>query len=900
MGLHTGEPQGVETGYVGMDVHRAARICATGHGGQILLSEVTQALVAKELPEGVSLRNMGEHRLKDLAHPHRLFQILVADLPTEFPPLKSLNVLPNNLPIQLTSFIGREREMVNIKTILAKARLLTLTGAGGSGKTRLALQVGADLLEQYPDGVWLVDLALADAALVPQTVASAMGVTEQLGRVPMDTLLDALRPKSLLLLLDNCEHLLTACARLADALPRNCPNLRILATSRESLGIAGETLYPVPTLPSPNPEALPPMEELTQYEAVRLFAERATAVLPTFRVTPQNARSVVQVCHQLDGIPLAIELAAVRVKVLTAEEIARRLRDQFKLLTGGSRAALPRHQTLKAAIDWSYDLLSEQERALLRQLSVFAGGWTLEAAEAICACEGDGKTNILGLLARLVDKSLVIADEREGKTRYRLLETVRQYSQDRLLEQGDADAVRKRHRDFFLALGEEAGPHFRGGELLTWLNRLEGEQDNLRAALEWSHGGGDPEFGLRLAVALWPLWRRRGHFKEARKWLEATLAPTGTTRTKTRASALRAAGTLAREQEDTITARERIEESIAISRELDDRQGLVDALLALGHLPQRDGDAAAAAVAFGDALSISRAIGYGYGIAEALRKLGHVARMRGDHAQARTLIEESIAKFRESGDRWGLAHPLPDVGREFLRQGDYAKARSVFEESLTIFRELRGKSGMAMLLSDLGYVAAAEGDYATASLRFDESLAFHKELGAKPSIIGLLTTRAEIAQRQGDYEKARAFIDEAMGLSKEASDKWGMARSLHTLGNLARRQQQYKRAEVLFRESLTLFRDLRNKAGVVVCLERLAIVEGSQMRSASAARLLGAAESLRQVLGIPLPPPQRDEYAQTVFALRTDLGEDTSAVAWNEGRAMTLEQAIEYALKEDE
>ena len=375
MGLHTGEPHSGETGYVGIDVHRAARIAAAGHGGQILLSDVTHGLVVRDLPEGVSLRDLGEHRLKDLAHQHRLFQVMSADLPAHFPPIRSLDALPNNLPRQLTSFIGRDKEIADVKRLLSTAYLVTLTGSGGAGKTRLALQVAADVVERYPDGIWLIELApIADPALVPKTVASALNVPEQPGRGMTDTLVDVLRRRTLLLVLDNCEHLLAACAGLTAALLRVCSQVHILATSREGLGVPGETLWRVPSLSLPDARRLPTPEDLVLYEAVRLFVDRAKATAPGFGVTSENASAVAQVCHRLDGIPLAIELAAARVNVLAVEQIAARLDDRFRLLTGGSRMVLPRQQTLRAAIDWSYNLLSETERALFGRLSVFSGG----------------------------------------------------------------------------------------------------------------------------------------------------------------------------------------------------------------------------------------------------------------------------------------------------------------------------------------------------------------------------------------------------------------------------------------------------------------------------------------------------------------------------------------------
>jgi predicted ATPase/class 3 adenylate cyclase len=650
MGLHTGEPLSAETGYVGLDVHRAARICAAGHGGQILLSGTTRELVQNDLPEGISLRDLGLHRLRDLAQSQHLFQVVIPNSPRDFPPLNTLDTLPNNLPRLLTSFIGREREMAEIKQLLSTTCLLTLTGAGGSGKTRLALQVAADLLEQYPDGVWFVELAArSDPALVPLTVASSLGVHEHPRQELTETLVDHLRPKSLLILLDNCEHLLVACARLADGVLRACPNVRVIATSREGLGIGGETLYPVPALPDPDPQRMPPMKDLIGYEAVRLFLERATAVVPTFTITAQNAQAVAQICHRLDGIPLAIELAAARVKALGVDQLVARLDDRFRLLTGGSRTALPRHQTLRAAMDWSFALLTEQEQILLRRLSVFAGGWSLEAAEAICPGDAIEGPDILDLLTRLVDRSLVIVEPRSGEARYHLLETVRQYARDRLLESGEAAGIRIRHQGWFLALAERAEPELRGPSQMIWLERLKTEHDNLRVALEWSKMDANSALlGVRLVGALQWFWFMFMHnYVEGREWLQWALSRATEVPAHTRAKLLTGAGMMAWVLYEHERARALLQESLSLFRRLGDN----------------------------------------WAIAFALHHLAHVAVAQGDFGQGTTLFEESLALFRETGDRWGLGLTLTCLGDAAIGQGDYHRAEPLLEESLTLFRE---------------------------------------------------------------------------------------------------------------------------------------------------------------------------------------------------------------------
>ncbi len=778
MALHTGTGADAASRYVGLDVHRAARICAAGHGGQILLSLATAALIEHALPPGTSLRDLGSHRLKDLQQPEKVFQLLHPDLPADFLPLKSLDAFANNLPHQLTSFIGREQEMVEVKRLLSTTCLLTLAGAGGTGKTRLALQVATDVLEEYPDGVWLVELAaLADPALVPQTVAAALGAREVPGRPLLSTLLDYLYRKKLLLVMDNCEHLMQACTVLIEAMLRTCPNLRILATSREVLDIPGEVVWRVPSLSLPDPGRLPPTEILLQSEAVRLFVERAAAARPAFTLTPQNASAVTAVVQRLDGIPLAIELAAARVPALSVEQIATRLDDRFRLLTRGGRTSLPRHQTLQAAFDWSYHLLEEPERAVLRRLAVFAGGWTLEAGEAVCAGDGVEPLGVLDLLTQLVFKSWVLMDEQEGDVRYRFLETVRQYSLERLRESGEAGVIRQRHQNWYLAQAEKAEPELTGSDQGTWLNRLEVEHDNIRAALEWSMESG-VEPGLRLASALWRFWYVRGYSKEGRGWLEALLKASSGAPPVLRAQALAAAGNLAvLGRSDYAVGRSFCEESLAIWRELGDRQG----------------------------------------IAVALSNLGLLASDHGDHASARALCEESLTIRRELGDKQGVAISLNNLGVVAYRQGDYVAACTLFHEGLAIFRELKNRQHVAMALTNLGLVTSGQSDYAL----------------------------------------ARSFYAEGLAIRRELGDKRGIAYSLEGFAGLTIAQGQPEQA----------------------------------------ARLLGAADTLREAIGVPLPPADRAEYERTIAAARSRLGEAAFAAAWAEGRVMTLEQAVGEALR---
>ncbi len=622
MALHTGESDLRDGDYYGSAVNRCARLRALAHGGQILLSATTARLAQEGMTGEAGLRDLGLHHLKDLQQPEQVFQLTHPALPVDFPALRSLESLPHNLPVQLTSFIGREKEMAEVKRHLADARLLTLTGSGGAGKTRLALQVAADVLDSYPDGTWLIELAsVTDGALVPQAVASALGVTETQGSSVTATLLTWIAGKRLLLLLDNCEHLIQPCAELVEAMLRASAKLRILVTSREALAINGETVWLVPSLaltdtasleaPGADVKAL-----VAQNEAVRLFIDRAVSAQPSFVLTERNAAAVAQICRRLDGIPLAIELAAARVKALSAEQISARLDDRFRFLTGGSRTALPRQQTLQALIDWSHSLLTDPERLLLRRLSVFLGGWTLAAAEAVCAGDGLEESQVLDLLSQLLNKSLVAVENLEGEIRYRLLETIRQYARGKLFDSGETPRVADRHLDYFLSFAEEAEKHLSGSEQVAWLNRLQTEHDNMRAAIEWSRAGtAETAASLRLVGALWQFWYIRGFISEGRRHLRQALAESTNAPAGMRARALTGASLLAHAQGDYERGPVLIDESIALSRKSGDRKELMAAL----------------------------------GVASIL------AEYREEYERGRQMQEESLVLARELGDKAGIA-----------------------------------------------------------------------------------------------------------------------------------------------------------------------------------------------------------------------------------------------------
>jgi predicted ATPase/class 3 adenylate cyclase len=775
--LHAGAVERRDDDYFGSPVNRAARIMSAAHGGQVLLSQAVVDRVRHTLPPPVSLRDLGNVRLKDLATPEHVYQLVDPRLRLDFPPLRSLEGTPNNLPQQPTSFIGRDSELGDLAALLAKSRILTLTGAGGCGKTRLALQLAADALEQFSDGVWMIELAaLSSAGFVAQTVAKTLGLKEEADRAPSETVADYLADKCSLLMLDNCEHLLDACASLADAIVRRCANVKILATSREALGIGGEQAYRVPSLSLPDPNEPQTPESVAQCESVRLFVDRAALVRAGFGVTAENAATLASICSRLDGIPLAIELAAARARSLSVEEIESKLNQRFRLLTGGSRTALPRQQTLRSLIDWSYDLLGDSAKLLLQRLSVFAGGWLLEAAESICAGATLAPSEILDLLTSLSDKSLVAADPNDANSRFRMVETVRQYAKERLLESGGGDIVRDRHLDYYLALAEKAEPELVGARQVDWLRILAHEHDNLRSALEWSLGQAQSSMGLRLCGALQRFWMTRGHVSEGREWCSRVLsAPGSSPRSATRAKTLNGAGLLAYHQLD--------------------------------------------------------------------------------YAAARAYHEDALAIRRELGDRKGEAASLNNIGIVALDQGDTASARAMHEQSLQIAREIGNRNGMARSLGNLSMVA----------------------------------------MEQRDFAAARPLAEECLAILRELADRGGIAIGLHTLAGIAFNQSDLASAGTLLRESLTMLRELGDKGRIAYSLDEIASVVAAVGAPARAARIWGAAQRLREALGAPAA--NNDALRMRIDAARAALHDDSAFyAAWQQGRALTLDQALDLVL----
>jgi non-specific serine/threonine protein kinase len=697
----------------------------------VVVEEANLAVQISAIRRVLSEAPGGERWVETLPRRGYRFVGPVAQVPEDPAQGADRGTVASNLPEPLTSFVGRERELVELKRLLPGKRLLTLVGVGGIGKTRLAIQLASEVVNAYRDGVRLVEFGLInDPSLVPGSVAQALGVKDTPGIPLIQALCEHLRSRKLLLVLDNCEHLLTACATLVESILRCAADLTIIVTSREALRVVGEQTYTLPALSLPDPNAS--VDMIGSAESVQLFVERARQQQPGFCLTVDRASAVARLCVRLDGIPLALEFAAARLRSLTLEEIHARLDHRFKLLTDGARTALPRQQTLRATLDWSYGLLSDTEKALLARVSVFAGGWTLDAARRVCILEDVDDWNTLDILTSLVDKSLVLADQRSGATRYRLLETVREYSLDRLREAGQEARWKDRHLAYFVEVAEEAEPYLRTANQQAWLDRLETEHDNFRSALTWSSiAGGEATSGLRLAGVLgWRFWAVRGYLGEGRRWISGLLAAArGPQAAAVRAKALRGAVYLAYLEGDQSAALPFAEESLAIARELGDRKCICDSLHALYFASLGVNDFRSAQEQIEESLAIRRELGDRQGIFDALNNLGVVLYLQGDYSAAQACFEEMLA--HGSSDRRVTGHCLINLGNVVLARGDHPGARALYKESLTVRREVGDLHGIAESLDGLAYADLAFGDPGQAALMWGAAERLRERIGAR-------------------------------------------------------------------------------------------------------------------------------------------------------------------------
>jgi predicted ATPase/class 3 adenylate cyclase len=858
MGLHTGEPSLMAEGYVGLDVHYSARVMSAAHGGQVLLSRTTRDLVEHDLPEGVSLRDLGEHHLKDLEEPVALYQVVIAGLPADFPPPRTQDRRPNTLPVQLTPLIGREHEVTTVMRLLRRkdVRLVTFTGPGGTGKTRLALQVASELADEFVGGVFFVPLAcLRDPTLVMPTIARALGIRDGTEQSIFARLVEALQQQQVLLLLDNFEQVVDAAPQIAELLTF-CPQLKLLVTSREVLHVRSEREFAVPPLALPDPAHLPKLSALARTPAVALFLQRAQAARPEFKLTSTNARAVVEICVRLDGLPLAIELAAARMKLLSPQVLLARLDQPLTMLTGGARDVPARQQTLRNTIEWSYQLLNAREQRLFRWLSVFVGGCTLQAAEAVCELPDAEAGQVLDGVASLVDKSLLkrVEQTAEGSDgRLLMLETIREYGVEMLTASGEDNAARLAHAGYFLRLAEEAEPALKGPLLVSWLDRLEREHDNLRVALQWALEQGRSEIALRMGIALERFWVVRGLRNEGLAFLEQALAVRAGVAANIRAKALLVAARLAFNQSNYEQGEALAQEALGLFRELGDRRGI--------------------------ALSLNR--------------LGVAAWRRGEYRSARVLLDEDLALFRDLGDRDRVAWSLFMHGLLDNKQGEYARAASRFEESLALFRELGNKRGIAASLKQLaGTLFVSQGSHDLIYPMLEQALSLDREVGDKEGMAVASLLLGWVALKQGDKATARRRAEEGLTLYRQMEHREGMAEALIMLGRVEAARGDYAFARTLYEESLAMAQEIGDQELIASGLEGLASVGAVQGELARAARLWGTAEAMREAIGAPLPPIERSDYEQAVATVRDHLGEEAFASAWAEGRAMTAEQVL--------
>jgi len=901
--VHAGEHKSGE--YVsGLTLSHAARLLSVGYGGQILVSSAAQEMLRGDAATRAELRDLGVHRLRDIAGAEHIYQVVAPSLPAAFPALVSLETVPNNLARQLTTFVGRRREIAEVQRLLAETRLLTATGPGGSGKTRLCLEAAAGLLEGYPGGVWMLELApVTDPELAAQVLATTLGVREEAGRTLLATVIDHLRTKRALLVLDNCEHLIDACARLAEALLQACPHVKILASSREPLGLTGEVVFRVPPLSVPDSRHLPPLERFADYEAIRLFVDRAVAAKPDFVLTEANAPVTAKVCERLDGIPLAIELAAARVRTLSIQQIAAHLDERFRLLTGGSRTALPRHQTLRGLIDWSHGLLVDAERALFRRLAAFLGGWTLEAAEAVCAFDGVQRRDAVDLLGRLVDKSLVLMDEREGEARYRMLETIRQYGLEKLADSTEGEMVRTRHHDFWVSFAEAAEQRLQGAEQVTWLTRLDDDHDNMRAALRWSIDRDEAEPALRLGAALVPFWDTRGYVREGREWLDTLLARAGAAP----APALTPQGrrALAKVFDGAARMRARWSEfadevdlqtrGLAVWRELGDTRGVAEALNNLADVSRLRGNRARSKEFVEESLALFRGLADKRGTAHALILMAELAADDGDHVRARSLFEESVPLFEAVQDWRGLSHALVSLGGILTRLGDDRRAGALYERSLQLAEELGDKHAVATALRSLGAAAHHRQDHARARSFYADSVARFREMNDSFCLAQALVGFALATHEANDHERAGTYGDEGVALLRANDARGELATSLERLARAALGHRDVARAARLFGESLTVWGDSQDPSGVATSLEGLARVADARGLPAVTLRLLAAAEAWRRARGAQRSDADRNICERLSAAAHAQLEPSAADAAWTQGASTTLPENIAHA-----
>jgi predicted ATPase/class 3 adenylate cyclase len=908
MALHTGTPDEWDGDYFGQPVNRVARLLSAGHGGQILLSLSTYELVRDQLPQGVELRDMGERRLRDLFRPEHVYQVVADGLPSDFPPLKTLDARPNNLLAQPNPLIGREEEVRDIASLLRgkEVRLLTLTGTGGTGKTRLGLQVAAEMVDEFDDGAMFVDLSpLLESALVVPTIARTLGVQEQGGGTPiLDTLKEYLKERQMLLVLDNFEQVMDAAPQVAQLLAA-CPKLKVLVTSRVPLRVRGEHEYAVPSLSLPDVRKLPLLEQLTQYEAVNLFIERARAIRADFRVTNDNAPAVAEICVRLDGLPLAIELAAARIRMLPPQALLTRLSNRLKMLTGGARELSARQQTLRGAIDWSYDLLGEGEKQLFRRMAVFAGGCTLEAIDAVCNADGAVLVDVLDGVESLVSKNLLRQEGMYAEPRLVMLETIHEYAREKLKESEEGEALRKEHACYFLNLAELVAPELLRMNQIAWMERLEQEHDNLRGALTWSTRN-DIGTGMKIAIALETFWYRRGYGAEGAERLGKLLDEASQFRdSHLKAKALYTVGHMLEATQGYGNTKQYFEQSLVTFREWCDKRYTAYALNSLAlQTGLREGNIMQARAMCEEAMALCREIEDRWGMAVIAYRFAQLAQfVESDYAVAQPLYEQSFELYKQVGDTGGMALPIHNLAQIFYLQGDYAAACNMFRESLKIHKASRNKARIAMLLYSLGMATANAGDLEAARALYGEAFATGHELGEMDYVAAALRGLGDIARAEGAYEEALSLYRRSLNMFKESGSYVGDPPwVMYCIGYANLGQGRFEEALQHFKQAL---RDMGSSASGsyqlaerASCLAGLGAAIGVFQQADAGVRIIAAADKVFEQAGGQIEPIDIRDYQRVTGIIRGRVTEAAWEQAWQEGWAMSMEEAMAYALEE--
>jgi predicted ATPase/class 3 adenylate cyclase/Tfp pilus assembly protein PilF len=895
IGLHAGEAGLRDGDYFGPAVNLCARLRDAGHGGQILLSRAMRDLVSAGTPTGVCIVDVGRYRLKGYGEPVRVFQAGTNDLPSEFPALRAAMAEATNLPTELTSFVGREQEVAAIKRALAATRFVTLTGIGGAGKTRLAMRVARDLVEAYRDGAWWVELAERRGRIsLLRAIGEALGMRDEPGHPVQDTVAEALRARQLLLVMDNCEHTVEACAMVVDGLLRACPEITILATSREALGVPGEQTWVVPPLSLPSADHID-LDRCSDSEAVQLFVQRATMCDPDFVLSADNAPAVAEICRRLEGIPLSVELAAAHVNVLSPAQIARQVEDCFDILRTRLRGVMPRHQSLRAAMAWSYDMLSDPEQTLFRRLAVFNSWFELEAAEAV----GGGQAmdvSVIALLATLHQKSMVVVECASGTSFYRLLEPLRQYGLEQLAAANEVHVVRTLHAEFYTQLAEESEPALKGACEPALLDRLDRGLDNIRAALTWAAESDREDLGLRLGGAIWRFWYVRGYLTEGLHHLRRLLrssAPTADLRA--RAKALHAAGTLANSTHRYDEARALLEESVSLRRRLADAADLAASVNNLGLVHYGCGNYRDARIMFEESLTTKLGLGDRRGTASSLTNLALVCMDLGDYAQARRFAEQSLDIKRESGDRSAMAVTLMTLGRISEDTGDYGRAMDLFDQSLAIHRQMEDQYSVAQLLRFRGHAAQAAGDLASAHRLCEESLDIELHLGRPLTLAQALRLLADVLTDEGAPHEAARALGEALQLLRPMHPGADLAGALAAMGRAKCSVGDYASAKSAFAESLAVLRGMDSRLRRVELLESIAVLVAAEDRDELALQLVGVADSERAQLGAPRPPNTEARLARGLPSSSDEGNTDDVGHSETAGRSMLLEEACAAA-----